>query len=147
MTVLQRRLGKFDRYPLLDLILAECLYVNRLLSVFQQVDLSKNFYFSYSYDLTNTLQINLVRSTPHPIYNTHFMWNYHLLKPAFDIPEVKDRDEETPLDAEGEMEKKDPSKKCSCWVLPFVHGFVDQASKPNRLYARARNLANMTLLF
>lgn len=36
------------------------------------------------------------------------MWNYHLLAPAFelDVPEGRSR-----------------------WVLPLIHGFVDQASE------------------
>jgi len=34
---------------------------NRYLKTFQAVDLSSNFYFSYSYDLTNTLQTNMIR--------------------------------------------------------------------------------------
>ena len=32
----------------------------RLKSLFLQLDLSKNFYFSYSYDITNTLQNNMI---------------------------------------------------------------------------------------
>jgi len=35
------------------------------------------------------------------------MWNHHLLKPAFELEEPKGR---------------------SRWVLPLIHGFVDQAS-------------------
>lgn len=35
------------------------------------------------------------------------MWNHHLLSPAFDLEEPKGR---------------------SRWVLPLIHGFVDQAS-------------------
>lgn len=35
------------------------------------------------------------------------MWNHHLLAPAFDLEEPKGR---------------------SRWVLPLIHGFVDQAS-------------------
>jgi hypothetical protein len=98
----------------------------RMMSTFQQVDLSKNFYFSYvppeslstlccitadldrySYDITNTLQTNLTTSTTERPWNTRFMWNYRLLKPAFTLEEPKGR---------------------SKWVLPLIHGFVDQAS-------------------
>lgn len=86
---------------------------NRLLNTFQQVDLSKNFYYSYTYDLTNTLQTNL--TMPNPLghnegvrrFNTRFMWNHHLLTPAFGL--------------EG--------GDVSGWVLPMIHGFVDQASE------------------
>jgi len=80
----------------------------KMVNTFQSVDLSKNFYFSYSYDITNTLQTNLTVSPDHRKWNTRFMWNHHLLKPAFDLEEPKGR---------------------SRWVLPLIHGFVDQASK------------------
>lgn len=130
----------------------------RLLAAFKQVDLSKNFYFSYTYDLTNTLQANLTRlpdkgqpataSTnvagepvhwvaehafheaktvdtqcdPERIlpyqgnkttgsawgFNDRFIWNHHLLRTAF-------------METMGETDKR------SCWVLPMVYGFVDQA--------------------
>jgi len=80
----------------------------KLVNTFQSVDLSKNFYFSYSYDITNTLQTNLTVSPENRKWNTRFMWNHHLLEPAFDLEEPKGR---------------------SRWVLPLIHGFVDQASK------------------
>jgi hypothetical protein len=79
-----------------------------MVNTFQSVDLSKNFYFSYSYDITNTLQTNLTVSPENRKWNTRFMWNHHLLEPAFDLEEPKGR---------------------SRWVLPLIHGFVDQASK------------------
>jgi hypothetical protein len=101
-----------------------------MLNTFQQVDLSKNFYFSYvcpslvslrrhslalnsssprySYDITNTLQTNLTVSASNRNWNTRFMWNHHLLSPAFDLEEPKGR---------------------SRWILPLIHGFVDQASE------------------
>ncbi|KAL9937823.1 hypothetical protein V8E36_003368 [Tilletia maclaganii] len=100
----------------------------RLLATFRQVDLSKNFYFSYSLDLTRTLQDNLTALPEAPTssstassaetrssdsawgYNEKFVWNHHLLLPAF---------RETialPADSEGNE-----------WVLPLVYGFLDQA--------------------
>ncbi|ORY34868.1 SacI homology domain-domain-containing protein [Naematelia encephala] len=78
----------------------------KMLNTFQQVDLSKNFYFSYSYDITNTLQTNLTVCAERRRWNTRFMWNHHLLSPAFHLEEPKGR---------------------SRWVLPLIHGFVDQA--------------------
>jgi hypothetical protein len=94
----------------------------RLLHTFKQVDLSKNFYFSYTYDLTKTLQDNLT----HPAdtntnadvlaaktswgYNEKFVWNHHLLLPAFAASEHESA--------------SDPTQE---WVLPLLHGFVDQA--------------------
>lgn len=112
----------------------------RLLSTFQQVDLSKNFYFSYSYDLTNTLQTNLTRQTPYPVHNTHFMWNYSLVVEAFRIQQSLASEHETRRErdyAEGESrvesgedtDDKDQATPSSSWLLPLVHGFVDQASE------------------
>ncbi len=34
---------------------------DKYVKMFQNVDMSSNFYFSYSYDLTNTLQHNMAR--------------------------------------------------------------------------------------
>ncbi|KDR74148.1 hypothetical protein GALMADRAFT_71417 [Galerina marginata CBS 339.88] len=83
----------------------------RLMNIFKQVDMSKNFYFSYTYDLTSTLQHNLtgqVRSGENdwPI-NDRFAWNFHMLTAPF-----ANRDQ--------------PTLK-HYWLLPLVHGHVDQA--------------------
>lgn len=68
---------------------------------------------SYTYDLTSTLQHNLTRSGLAPCrqwsMNDRFAWNHHLLTTAFD---------ETSM----------PSAK-SHWLVPLMHGHVDQASK------------------
>ncbi|KDQ17280.1 hypothetical protein BOTBODRAFT_105836 [Botryobasidium botryosum FD-172 SS1] len=86
----------------------------RLISAFRQVDLSRNFYFSYSYDLTSTLQHNLTRpystidsedNAPWS-FNDRYAWNHHMLVDAF-----------------GGKSKGIQSH----WVLPLVHGHVDQA--------------------
>lgn len=97
----------------------------RLLHMFKQVDLGKNFYFSYTYDLTKTLQDNLTNSDVHSEedsrqtskqshtawgYSEKFVWNHHLLMPAF-------------ADSVHDLE----SSYASEWVLPLVYGFVDQA--------------------
>ncbi|KAM3162296.1 Polyphosphoinositide phosphatase [Lachancea thermotolerans] len=90
----------------------------RFLSTFLSLDLSKTFYFSYTYDITNTLQTNLLReklkavdrvdlSVPVgiPDYNDMFMWNSNLLKPLFPcIDTVYD------------------------WFQAMVHGFIDQVN-------------------
>ncbi|PWN36032.1 uncharacterized protein FA14DRAFT_160937 [Meira miltonrushii] len=98
----------------------------RLLHMFKQVDLGKNFYFSYTYDLTKTLQDNLtnidirtendsrpLNSQPHTAwgYNEKFVWNHHLLMPAF-------------ADSVHSLDNKSAASE---WVLPLVYGFVDQA--------------------
>jgi len=98
----------------------------RYFKMFQAIDLSSNFYFSYSYDLTHTLQHNL--SNPNFLqkscgekvelcnvpglssgqfsyisqFQSKFVWNEYLMKG---------------------MENIDPE-----WVLPIVHGFVDQSN-------------------
>ncbi|KAI8918447.1 SacI homology domain-containing protein [Powellomyces hirtus] len=76
----------------------------RYVQVFGQVDLSKNFYFSYTYDITRTLQWNMDSpdGRQHFDYNLMFVWNSHLLRPAMETIQ-------------------------SDWVLPIIHGFVDQS--------------------
>ncbi|KAH9027676.1 SacI homology domain-containing protein [Lactarius hengduanensis] len=83
----------------------------RLMGVFKQVDMTKNFYFSHTYDLTSTLQSNATSrnlSNPGPWpFTSRFAWNYHLFAVAFENPE------------------SDAPK--AHWVLPIIHGHVDQA--------------------
>jgi hypothetical protein len=105
----------------------------RLMGIFKQVDMTKNFYFrcvlfdplcaplalreiesnlSYTYDITSTLQSNVTSRNqsnlgPWPFTN-RFAWNFHLFAAAFENPEC---------DA--------PKAR---WVLPLIHGHVDQAS-------------------
>jgi hypothetical protein len=102
----------------------------RLMNIFKQVDMSKNFYFryfstsssqvtlikaitSYTYDLTSTLQHNLTGAVrcgknTWPI-NDRFAWNFHMLTAPFV------NCESPPLN--------------HYWLLPLVHGHVDQASE------------------
>ncbi|KAK9461188.1 SacI homology domain-containing protein [Lipomyces oligophaga] len=90
----------------------------RFLSTFQNLDLSKTFYFSYSYDITHSLQRNLNRERErvklkvptsewkvYSDYNEMFVWNQYLLKPLF----------ESNVDV-------------LTWCLPIIHGFIDQAN-------------------
>jgi hypothetical protein len=86
----------------------------RFLSILNNLDLSKSFYFSYSYDVTHSLQHNIIRQRQalnegqhHADVEFHgmFVWNYHLLKPAISA-------------------LKHPFN----WCLPIIHGFIDQAS-------------------
>lgn len=90
----------------------------KLLATFRGLDLTKTFYFSYTYDVTNTLQTNLLReklkavdrldiSIPTGIqdYNEMFMWNNFLLLPIFScIDTVYD------------------------WFQCIIHGFIDQVN-------------------
>lgn len=87
---------------------------NRYLTTFQSLDLSKTFYFSYTYDITQTLQNNLMREKRNlenrkekrsfQDYNEMFVWNHALLKPIMSGFENAIR-----------------------WCLPIIHGFMDQA--------------------
>lgn len=90
----------------------------RYLSTLDHLDISKTFYFSYSYDITRTLQSNILRqrdlfeqgkwygsTTDGMDYNDMFVWNHFLLKP-------------------GERQPKEMGN----WCLPIIHGFVDQSS-------------------
>lgn len=74
----------------------------RYVDTFTRVDLNKNFYFSYTYDLTNTLQKNLMCNSSNK-FNGMFVWNQYLLETGF-----------------RKVNKKSP------WILPIIHGFVDQ---------------------
>lgn len=85
----------------------------RFLSILQNLDLSKTFYFSYTYDITDTLQHNMTREKekalgiyePNDVeYNEMFVWNNSLLQPAMDC-------------FEGALD----------WCIPIIHGFIDQA--------------------
>lgn len=89
---------------------------DRLLSIFKYLDLGKTFYFSYTYDITNTLQNNLMRlrnNERHDLehgdtssyLNNRFVWNGLLLKPTYDT-DIATYD----------------------WFQPIIHGFIDQAS-------------------
>ena len=101
----------------------------RYVKLFQSVDLSSNFYFSYSYDLSHTLQYNLtppkeIRTTfdgnvqagemtektadgcvlgvkAHPNYK--FVWNSFLLKPVESVFH-------------------------SDWIIYVIHGFMGQSN-------------------
>ncbi|RMZ91892.1 hypothetical protein DV736_g842, partial [Chaetothyriales sp. CBS 134916] len=88
---------------------------SRYLSILHNLDLTKSFYFSYSYDVTRTLQHNIRRERqalyeglPWPTHFDHndmFVWNRHLLQPATSTLH-------NPFD----------------WCLTIVHGYVDQSS-------------------
>ncbi|KAL6454199.1 FIG4 Polyphosphoinositide phosphatase [Candida maltosa Xu316] len=97
----------------------------KLLSIFKYMDLSKTFYFSYSYDITNTLQTNFIRNkkkatefqfgaSPNKTndlfnnfdHNERFVWNNLLLKPILENDDVATYE----------------------WFQPIIHGFIDQAN-------------------
>jgi phosphatidylinositol 3,5-bisphosphate 5-phosphatase len=90
----------------------------RYLSTLDHLDISKTFYFSYSYDITRTLQSNILRQrelfekgkwygsdADVMNYNDMFVWNHFLLQSG----------------------EKQPREMAN-WCVPIIHGFVDQAS-------------------
>ncbi|KAI9836619.1 MAG: hypothetical protein M1819_001253 [Sarea resinae] len=93
----------------------------RFLGILNNLDLCRSFYFSYSYDITHTLQHNIVRErkalndglahSGHD-FNDMFVWNHYLLEPA-----------------------SAALKNTYDWCLPIMHGFVDQAALS--VYGRA----------
>ncbi|KAJ5257008.1 Polyphosphoinositide phosphatase [Penicillium angulare] len=86
----------------------------RYKAILNNLDLTRSFYFSYSYDITRSLQHNVCRERKAHLdglprflpqdYNTMFVWNHHLLAPA-------------------EACLKNPYQ----WCLPIIHGYVDQS--------------------
>ncbi|KAK6464363.1 SacI homology domain-containing protein [Scheffersomyces coipomensis] len=96
----------------------------RLLSIFKYLDLGKTFYFSYAYDVTNSLQTNFMRhkqaATEYNLnqpasninenfktfdHNERFVWNNVLLKPVLENQDIATYE----------------------WFQPIIHGFIDQA--------------------
>ncbi|GAB0138031.1 hypothetical protein EsDP_00006278 [Epichloe bromicola] len=87
----------------------------RFLGILNNLDLTKSFYYSYSYDITRTLQHNIIREretlgkgiipSPDDDLNTMFIWNSYLLEPA----------------VKGLHAAYD-------WCRPIIHGYVDQAA-------------------
>ena len=88
----------------------------RFIGILGNLDLSRSFYFSYTYDITRTLQHNIVRQrqnlqadrrrpAQHDV-NEMFVWNHHLLQPA-----------------------KVTMGNSYDWCLPIIHGFIDQAGE------------------
>lgn len=79
----------------------------------------KHFYFSYSYDLTRTLQNNMTAEQKHRnVYNEGFVWNEFLLQ---DLIRATSRD--------------------SPWVLPMIHGYL----KENKFSLNGR-ICNIVLI-
>ncbi|XP_078331315.1 polyphosphoinositide phosphatase-like [Crassostrea virginica] len=89
---------------------------SKYVKMFQSVDMSDNFYFSYSYDLTHRLQYNMTSSIPTDVSGqTHagtlygvrtkpvekYVWNSYLLQKCQDAVHPD-------------------------WLLFLIHGFVDQ---------------------
>lgn len=86
----------------------------RFLSILNNMDLTRSFYFCYSYNVTRSLQQNIIHertalnegiSNSVHDYQDMFVWNHHLLDPA-----------------------RDALKNVYDWCHPVIHGYVDQSS-------------------
>ncbi|KAH6889093.1 SacI homology domain-containing protein [Thelonectria olida] len=87
----------------------------RFLGILNNLDLTRSFYYSYSYDVTRTLQHNVIRERKalaqgilppsDDNFNSMFVWNDYLLEPA--VANLRD-----PYD----------------WCRPIIHGYIDQAA-------------------
>ena len=97
----------------------------RYLGIFANIDLTKSLYFSYSYNIPQTLQANMCNARQslkdgHPYiphnWNDMFVWNHYLLEPATEaMNHVYD------------------------WCIPIIYGYIDQAGTyqfPNYLFSR-----------
>ncbi|KAJ2582108.1 phosphatidylinositol-3,5-bisphosphate 5-phosphatase [Coemansia sp. RSA 1836] len=73
------------------------------IATFKNVDLTKNFYYSHTYDITHTLQKNvLLHGEPERYFHSMFVWNYQLICNA--------------------------TQAIGCeWTLALIHGYVDQS--------------------
>lgn len=88
---------------------------SRYMNILNNLDLTKSFYYSYSYDCTRTLQHNIMRERealqdglPEPTVkdqNSMFVWNDNLLEPA-----------------------RAAMKSPFAWCVSIIHGYVDQAA-------------------
>lgn len=88
----------------------------RFLGILNNLDLTRSFYYSYSYDITHTLQHNItkerttlakdLRPPAEHGFNSMFVWNEYLLRPACSaLPDAYD------------------------WCRPIIHGYIDQAGE------------------
>lgn len=96
----------------------------RYQGLYQVVDLAKNFYFSYTYDLTRSLQENFLAATtkpfPPPPFKDMYAWNYFLTR---------------------EFEGCLNSLTSFHWIIPIIHGAFVQRRVSD--YGR---LLNLTLI-
>jgi len=86
----------------------------RFLAIFNNMDLRRSFYFSYSYNVTRSLQQNIIQERkalnegiPYATRDLQdmFVWNDYLLDPA-----------------------RDALKNVYDWCHPIIHGYVDQSA-------------------
>ncbi|KAL3913772.1 MAG: hypothetical protein SGILL_006361, partial [Bacillariaceae sp.] len=93
----------------------------RYQGLYQVVDLTKNFFFSYTYDLTRSLQENFLANAsqpfPPPPFKDMFAWNYFLTR---------------------ELENCTNNLSSFQWVMPIIHGAYVQRKLND--YGRSLNV-------
>jgi len=93
----------------------------RYQGLYQVIDLTKNFYFSYTYELTRSLQENFLATTtrpfPPPPFKEMYAWNYFLTR---------------------EFEGCLHSLTSFYWIMPIVHGAFVQRKVYD--YGRSMNI-------
>ena len=93
----------------------------RYQGLYQVVDLTKNFFFSYTYDLTRSLQENFLSTTsqpfPPPPFKDMYAWNFFLTR---------------------ELEACTNSMTSFHWIMPITHGAFVQRKLND--YGRSLNV-------
>lgn len=83
----------------------------RYLKMFCELDMSNDFFFSYTFALANHLQANVTRNRgPAKLatsFESMFVWNAHLSRP---------------------LVKALGAESASMWLVPLVHGFFQQST-------------------
>ena len=96
---------------------------SRYMGLFQFVDITKDFYFSYTYDLTHSVQFNYIMSLKRlylpPTPSEMYEWNYHQT-------------------AEFKLLYSE-SSSFNHWLLPIVHGSYEQ--RKFNLFGRTLDVA------
>ncbi|CAH8467439.1 unnamed protein product [Dicrocoelium dendriticum] len=97
----------------------------RYLKLFNSINMASNFYFSYTYDLSHSLQYNMRKvssntcsssntvRTVKPVPNDRFVWNWRLIPPHF-RPTHQDPLSDSDLQPD--------------WFIPLYNGIVLQAA-------------------
>jgi len=94
----------------------------RYFELYQVIDLTKNFFFSYTYDVTRSLQENFLTMTsqpyPPPPFKEMYAWNYFLTR------ELQQHDKSGTTAAQ---HLNSGAASSWYWVLPIIHGaFMQQ---------------------
>jgi hypothetical protein len=104
-------------------------------NILSSMDLTKGFYFSYTYDLSNTIQTNILEGRRKPLnlaVRDMFVWNCFALKPLTQPIEGL---------ADGETH---------LWVVPVLHGFIKQQTfrlQPNNHVIKYTLIARRSRMF